>query len=89
MGCDNIRTFRKPRELGMNSNWTRLLAQGCGGVLVWLAAGVFAALTMAASVPAHAASFEQAACYVFGGREKCRTVRVVDVEECIVKCASF
>ncbi len=85
MGCDNNRPFRKPRELGMNSNWARYLAQLCGGVLLWIAPGVFTALTMAASVPARAASFEQAACYVFGGREKCRTVRVVYAEECIVK----
>ena len=59
--------------------------QGCGGVLVWLAAGVFAALPMAASVPAKATSFEQAVCYVFGGEVECRTVRVVDAEEGTIK----
>lgn len=32
-----------------------------------------------------AGPFENALCYVFGGREDCRTVRVFDREECIVK----
>ena len=62
----------------MNSIWAGYLAQLSGGLPLWIAAGVFAALTMAASVLARAAFFEQAACYVFGGWKKYRTGRVVD-----------
>ena len=40
---------------------------------------------MAASVLAKATSFEQAVCYDFGGQAECRTVRVVDAEESIIK----
>ena len=40
---------------------------------------------MAASVLAKATSFEQAVCYDFGGQAECRTVRVVDAEERIIK----
>ncbi|MFY0613806.1 MAG: hypothetical protein JXQ99_19910 [Hyphomicrobiaceae bacterium] len=32
-----------------------------------------------------ALQLEKSACYIFGGREDCRTVRVFDAEECIVK----
>lgn len=34
---------------------------------------------------ASATPFGYAACYVFGGKEKCRTVRIFDTEECILK----
>ena len=40
---------------------------------------------MTATHGAAAGPFEKALCYVFGGREDCRTVRVFDPEECIVK----
>ena len=40
---------------------------------------------MAASVSAKATSFEQTAFYVFGSQVDCRTLRVVDAEERIIK----
>ena len=40
---------------------------------------------MAAPVLAKARSCEQAVCYDFGGQAECRTVRVVDAEESIIK----
>lgn len=48
-----------------------------------------AAIALATSILfagiAAAETFEEAACYVFGGREDCRTVRIFDPDECIVK----
>jgi rhodanese-related sulfurtransferase len=58
------------------------------GAVVWL---VFAGAAVAgdtspiATHDAAAGPFEKAACYVFGGREDCRTVRIFDADECIVK----
>ncbi len=46
---------------------------------------VLAALPASATHNAAAGPFENAACYVFGGRENCRTVRIFDAEECIIK----
>jgi rhodanese-related sulfurtransferase len=52
---------------------------------------LIAAVTVLGAAPAPAAHddtagpFGNAACYVFGGRENCRTVRIFDAEECIIK----
>lgn len=48
-------------------------------------AGLIAAMTVAGIAPARAGTFEEAACYVFGGREDCRTVRIFDAVECVIK----
>ncbi len=46
---------------------------------------VLAALPASATHEDSAGPFWNAACYVFGGRENCRTVRIFDAEECIIK----
>ena len=56
------------------------------GVAVFLiGAGLIAAMTVAGIAPGRAGTFEDTACYVFGGSKNCRTVRIFDAEECIIK----
>jgi rhodanese-related sulfurtransferase len=60
-------------------------------VVYLIGAGLFFGLAVAGVNPASATHdaaagpFEKAICYVFGGREDCRTVRIFDAEECIIK----
>ncbi|MDA1089832.1 MAG: rhodanese-like domain-containing protein [Proteobacteria bacterium] len=53
---------------------------GAGLIVAMLAPGPASATHDDAFGP-----FGNAACYVFGGRENCRTVRIFDAEECIIK----
>lgn len=46
---------------------------------------MLAAITAAGATSVRAGSFEATACYVFGGHENCRTVKVFDADECIIK----
>jgi rhodanese-related sulfurtransferase len=54
-----------------------------GIAVLLIAAGWAAAMAVAGRV--YAGGFEETACYVFGGRKNCRTVKVFDAEECIIK----
>jgi hypothetical protein len=69
----------------MGSNRNVPKPTGHGIAVLSIAAGLAAATAFAGIAPVHAATLENAACYVFGGRENCRTVKVFNAEECIIK----
>ncbi len=69
----------------MGSNRNTVLLIRCGVVILLIVASIATATTFCGITPAYAETLEDTACYVFGGHEKCRTVKVFDAEECIIK----
>ncbi len=69
----------------MDSNRNVPLPISRGIAILLIAAGLAAATPATVITKVQAATFEDVACYVFGGRENCRTVKFFDAEECIIK----
>ncbi len=69
----------------MDSNRNVPLPISRGIAILLIAAGLAAAMPATVITKVQAETFEDAACYVFGGRENCRTVKIFDAEECIIK----
>ena len=76
---------RTPWGLEMKSDGTGPPPTWRGVSVFLIAAGVLAATALVPAAPVRAGAFEDAACYVFGGRENCRTVKIFDADECVVK----
>ena len=75
----------KPKGLDMESDRIGPPPLRHGLPVLLIGAGLIAAMTVAGTAPLRAGTFEDAACYVFGGSEDCRTVRIFDAEECVIK----
>ena len=67
----------------MNSKSKRSRPHGIA--VLSMMGGLAAAASGVGITPTQAGSLEEAACYAFGGQTDCRTVKVFDAEECIIK----